>query len=88
MINETDVGDWVEAVKCVDEELPDGHVHIHAVTEDIGHVTAVDGEWFTVTWHRTGTITDTHVSEFKRLCGDSSSRFPISSRSVIGRLKS
>lgn len=77
----TEVGDWIQATTLVEEELPDGHVHIHAVAGGIGHVTDVHGdEWFTVYWERTGTETDSHASEFKRLCGALAGRFPISDR--------
>ncbi len=40
-----------------------GDIHFHAFAGEVGTVQVTDGEWLTVTWHRTGTTTDVHQDE-------------------------
>lgn len=58
-------GAEVSAASEIDESdfLAEGEVHIHARRGESGVVRVVDGEWLTVTWRRTGTTTDCHLSE-------------------------
>ena len=44
----------------------EGNTHTHARAGETGHVRMVVGEWLTVTWHRTGTTYDVHVSEVRQ----------------------
>lgn len=68
-----EVGDWVQALEQIEEELPDGYLHTHTRVGGIGHVLSADVEgdrdWLTVFWERSGTTTDVQTSEIKRLCG-------------------
>lgn len=65
------LGSWVLATQEITEPDFMGEIQwTHALAGAVGHVLGVpDPDWVTVTWERTGTTTDCHVSEFLVLCG-------------------
>lgn len=69
------VGDWVQALVIQEEEgFRGADVWVHAEPGAVGHVMRVDGETITVTFERTETTTDCHVSDLKRLGGADTGR--------------
>lgn len=67
------VGDWVQATESIVEELYEGDVIEHAGARDVGHVLMVNGAWITVSFERTGTVTDAHRDQLLRLCNHDAS---------------
>jgi hypothetical protein len=65
------VGGVVEAAgKVTEKGFLGKRVWVHAEPGDLGSIESVDGEWFTVTWHRKGTTTDCHLDELRRPVSD------------------
>lgn len=79
--SEIAAGDIVQATEEITEPRFNGaEVWIHARAGGIGHVLDAarcsEPGWWIVLWERTGTVVDTHSSQFKRLAAWDVGRAP------------
>ncbi len=66
MMMNLQAGDSVRAAETITEQNFMGRrTWVHARVGELGHVMAIDGEWSTITWDRSGTTTDCHASELR-----------------------
>lgn len=64
------VGDWIQALsEITEEDFMDELMWVHAHKGAVGHVLhVVSPEILTTYWEHSGTTTDVHIDEVKRLC--------------------
>lgn len=71
MTSHIGVGDWVQAsVEIAEKNMTGPGTWIHAKKGGVGRVMErQEAGWVFVLWERTGTSTDVHVDDLRRLCG-------------------